>query len=173
MRIIAIMGPKDTFKTRVAELLISRLSSTGMRVAGVKHLHASRVDVPGKDTWRIAEAGACVVLAIGSGELAIIERRDASLEEALRAIEGSVDIAVVEGFKEEAGRMNAAVKILTARDPSDLEGLGGVKPPIAAITGPVAKKISSWKDIPVIDLDAEPDRLVSLVLNRLSDVARH
>lgn len=170
---MAIIGPKDTFKTRVAELLISRLSSMGFRVAGVKHLHASRIDRPGKDTWRMAEAGAHVVLAVGNGELAVIERRNVGLEEALKTVEGEVDVAVVEGFKEEAGCMDSAVKVLTAKDIADLEGVEGrVKPPVAAITGPVAKKTTSWRGMPVVDLDSESDRLVDLVVNHLSSLAR-
>lgn len=169
MKVVAIVGPKDSYKTRAAELLISRLSSMGLRVGGVKHLHSSRVDRPGKDTWRMAEAGASVVVAVGGGEVATIERREASLREVLEAIEGRVDVVVVEGFKREIGSMDEVVKVLTARKLEELEELmGSVRPPVAAITGPVAKGLGSWRGVPAIDLDKDAPALVDAVLSSLS-----
>ncbi|MEM4700027.1 MAG: molybdopterin-guanine dinucleotide biosynthesis protein B [Candidatus Nezhaarchaeales archaeon] len=169
MKVVSIIGAKDTYKTRVAELLISRLSSMELRVGGVKHLHSSRVDKPGKDTWRMAEAGASLVVAVGRGEVATIERRDLGLKEVLEALKGKVDVIVVEGFKREASSMDGVVKVLAAKSLEELEELlKDVKPPIAAITGPIAKGLSSWRGIPVIDLDKDPSPLIDAVLSSLS-----
>jgi molybdopterin-guanine dinucleotide biosynthesis protein MobB len=134
-------------------------------VAGVKHLHHASIDKAGKDTWRMAEAGARLVVAVGEGEVAVIKRMaGCKLREALKMIEGSVDVAVVEGFKGEAGLMESAVKVLTARSIKEVEELlGFVRPPIAAVTGPVAKQLRSWGAAPVVDLDENPLQLVGLV----------
>lgn len=169
MKVVSILGAKNTYKTRAAELLISKLSSMGLKVGGVKHLHSSRIDKPGKDTWRMAESGASLVVAVGEGEVATIERREVSLREVLRAMEGRVDVIVVEGFKREAGSMDGVVKVLAAKSPEELEGLlREVKPPIAAITGPVAKSLSSWREVPVVDLDKDASSLIEAVLSFLS-----
>ncbi|MCX8204969.1 MAG: molybdopterin-guanine dinucleotide biosynthesis protein B [Candidatus Nezhaarchaeota archaeon] len=173
VKVVAVLGPKDTYKTRAAELIISRLSSMGLRVGGVKHLHSSRVDRPGKDTWRMAEAGASIVIAVGEGEVAAIERRRPSLREVLGAIEGRVDVVVVEGFKREAGAMGSVVKVLTARSLEELEELlSSVEPPIAAITGPIAEGLRSWRGVPVVNLDEDPSLLLDSVLSSLSLRAR-
>jgi len=165
LRVAAILGPKDTYKTRVAELLISRLSSMGLRVAGVKHLHSSSIDRPGKDTWRMSEAGAAVVVAVGEAVVAVMKRRrGCGLREALKAVGREADVVVVEGFKREAGGMKGVVKVLTARTLEELEELWRlVKPPVAAVTGPVAKQLRSWRGVPVVDLDKEPSKLIELV----------
>jgi len=134
-------------------------------VAGVKHLHHASIDKAGKDTWRMAEAGARLVVAAGEGEVAMIKRvASFKLEEALKMIEGSADVVIVEGFKGEAGLMEGAVKVLTARSVKELEELlGFVRPPVAAVTGPVAKQLRSWRGAPVVDLDENPLELVGLV----------
>lgn len=101
----------DVGKTTLLTALIPALGTRGVRVSVIKHAHhAFDIDHPGKDSYRIREAGAVQTL-IGSRqrwalmtELARIapERHEADLAELLAHIDTRVaDLILVEGFKQE------------------------------------------------------------------------
>ncbi len=102
MKVIAVLGHKNSGKTRLASMLINQLSRKGYRVAGVKHVHHEgfSLDSKGKDSWVIQEAGANPVLIVSPNEVAVIWRNRSvgSLDE-LRRLAGDVDILVLEGFR--------------------------------------------------------------------------
>lgn len=57
--IICVVGRSKSGKTTLLEKLIPELKRRGYRVATIKH-HSHpgfEIDVPGKDTWRHAQAG--------------------------------------------------------------------------------------------------------------------
>ncbi|NLA10761.1 MAG: cyclic pyranopterin monophosphate synthase MoaC [Firmicutes bacterium] len=71
-----IAAQSGTGKTTVLEKLLPELTARGLQVAALKGtVHRYNLDVPGKDTWRFAEAGAAVTgmltpekyIFIGSG----------------------------------------------------------------------------------------------------------
>jgi molybdopterin-guanine dinucleotide biosynthesis protein MobB len=66
-RLITISGPANSGKTTLIENLIRHFTAEGLRVGVVKHdPHGHvRVDSPGKDSWRMREAGATVVQILG------------------------------------------------------------------------------------------------------------
>jgi molybdopterin-guanine dinucleotide biosynthesis protein B len=99
---------KTTLLTQLIPLLISR----GLRVSVIKHAHHSfDIDHPGKDSFRLREAGA-VQMMIGSRhrwalmtELQHVDpqEKEPGLEDLLQHVDGSLaDLIVVEGFKNEA-----------------------------------------------------------------------
>jgi molybdopterin-guanine dinucleotide biosynthesis adapter protein len=99
---------KTTLLTQLIPLLISR----GLRISVIKHAHHSfDIDHPGKDSFRLREAGA-VQMMIGSRyRWALMTERshidaqekEPGLEDLLQHIDGSLaDLIVVEGFKNEA-----------------------------------------------------------------------
>lgn len=70
--IISIIGISDSGKTTLLEKLLPRLKAEGVRVATLKHhAHVDRsLDVPGKDTWRHAMAGAAQVVVLSPETMA-------------------------------------------------------------------------------------------------------
>jgi len=96
---------KTTLLTRLLPLLVER----GLRVATVKHAHHGfDFDRPGKDSFRLREAGAAGMVIISSKRMGLIEEfgphhPEPRLANALRAIDPDrYDMILVEGFKHEA-----------------------------------------------------------------------
>lgn len=99
MIIFRVAAPKGVGKTNLLSELIRQLSAEGYEVAAVKHTPKGfSLDVKGKDTWRLAEAGARVVVALG--DEAFVRLRGLGLHELLGLLEQRVDIVFLEGFSE-------------------------------------------------------------------------
>ena len=57
-----IAAQSGTGKTTIIEKLLPELTAQGLQVAALKgEVHHYNLDIPGKDTWRFARAGATVV----------------------------------------------------------------------------------------------------------------
>jgi len=98
---LSVVGKSNTGKTTLLEKLIPELRQRGYRVAVIKHdVHGFDIDVPGKDSWRLAQAGADQVLIAAPDKLAIVRRlpEELSLEEILAQI-SDVDLILTEGYK--------------------------------------------------------------------------
>ncbi|HZK56176.1 MAG TPA: molybdopterin-guanine dinucleotide biosynthesis protein B, partial [Desulfosporosinus sp.] len=88
-------------KTTLMVKVIKELKAEGLKIATIKHdAHSFDMDKPGKDTWRMAEAGANIVAISSPKKLAIIEKVDdeKTLDEIIERISG-VDLILTEGFK--------------------------------------------------------------------------
>ena len=99
--VVSVVGKSDSGKTTLMERLIRGLADRGYRVGTVKHhVHDFDIDVPGKDSWRHAKAGAAVSLVSAPSKLGMTRVMDheASLEELL-ACAGDVDILLTEGYR--------------------------------------------------------------------------
>ncbi len=99
--VVSIVGKSDSGKTTVVEQLVRRLVDRGHRVATCKHhVHEVDIDVPGKDSWRHARAGAQVTMISAPTQFAVVSKveRERTLEEIVAAA-GDVDILITEGFK--------------------------------------------------------------------------
>lgn len=99
--VVSIVGKSDSGKTTLIERLIRVLVERGYRVGTVKHhVHDFDIDVPGKDSWRHARAGAAVTLVSSPSKLGMVRAMDheASLAE-LVELAGDVDILLTEGFR--------------------------------------------------------------------------
>ncbi len=121
--IVSIVGRSGSGKTTLIERLIPVLAARGARVATVKHhRHRSPVDVPGKDSWRHARAGARAVVVAGAAELAFFRPMEGppALEGIVREYLHDVDLVLTEGFKE-----GPAPKIEINRAAQDLDLLCG------------------------------------------------
>ncbi|MCC5796843.1 MAG: molybdenum cofactor guanylyltransferase [Methylophaga sp.] len=97
-----------TGKTSLLVKLIPELNARGLRLAVVKHAHHRfDIDVPGKDSYRMREAGASQVVVASRRLLALMhthaDRRDEPvLAECLsRLDQRHLDLVLVEGFKKE------------------------------------------------------------------------
>lgn len=99
--IVSVVGKSGAGKTTLLEKLIAELKRRGYRVATVKHdVHGFEIDRPGKDSWRLAQAGSDSVVIASPNRLALIKRldREMALSE-IAAFLTDVDIILTEGYK--------------------------------------------------------------------------
>jgi molybdopterin-guanine dinucleotide biosynthesis protein B len=103
--IIGFAAFSGTGKTTLLTQLIPIFNQQGMRVGLIKHSHHNfQIDRPGKDSFRLREAGASPVMLVSSHRRAIItefqEIKEPDLDEQLLAFDQSgLDLILVEGFK--------------------------------------------------------------------------
>jgi molybdopterin-guanine dinucleotide biosynthesis protein B len=99
MKIIAIMGTKDTGKTTLVTNLVEKLSQKGYKVGSVKFSHV-HFDLADRDTGKHRQAGARVVVGTGK-ETFILFDQPLDLEQVISTIEfnDELDFLVMEGFK--------------------------------------------------------------------------
>jgi molybdopterin-guanine dinucleotide biosynthesis protein B len=175
VKLLAVVGTKDSGKTTAAECVISGLTKKGMRVGSIKHIHDPdfTIDSEGTDTWRHTQAGSRIVSAVSRKEIAVIlnddpeQTLDSVLDFMTRA---ELDIIVVEGLHSSIGRRPEVFKIVTAHDAEDLrQRLRDTVPPILAISGVVAKTETRLLDVnaPIIDSKTDCSKLVELVEREL------
>ena len=99
--VISVVGKSNVGKTTLVEKLLKEIKARGYKVATVKHdVHGFDIDVPGKDTWRHAQAGSDVVVISSPQKLAMISRVDEelNLDQVCARISG-VDLIITEGYK--------------------------------------------------------------------------
>lgn len=99
--VISFVAKSGAGKTTLLEKVIKRLKEDGIRLAVIKHdAHQFDMDQPGKDTWRMVQAGADIVAIASPAKTAIIEKvdREKSLDEVIARI-SPVDLILTEGFK--------------------------------------------------------------------------
>jgi molybdopterin-guanine dinucleotide biosynthesis protein B len=100
--IVSVVGKSGAGKTTFLEQLVRELKRRGYRLAVVKHdTHGFEIDKPGKDTWRMAQAGTDVVVISSPEKMAMIKKtgRDLPLDEIARYIGDDVDLILSEGYK--------------------------------------------------------------------------
>lgn len=111
--VVSFVGNSGVGKTTFLEKLIPVLKSRGYRLACIKHdVHKFVIDYPGKDSWRLTEAGSDIVLLSSSAKLAMIEQvqEERSLDDLVRMVSDRVDLVLTEGY-----RGAAALKIEVSR----------------------------------------------------------
>jgi len=105
--ILGFAAPSGTGKTTLLTQLIPQLKEHNIRVGLIKHSHHNfQIDKPGKDSFRLREAGASPVMLVSSHRRAIITEfknpQEPCLDEQLSHFDQScLDLILVEGFKSE------------------------------------------------------------------------
>lgn len=104
MNVFGIAGHSGMGKTTLLERLIPLLTARGKVVSLVKHSHkAIEVDRPGKDSYRLREAGCREVLLLGEGRWALMHELRGADEPPLPYLLGRLqhcDLVLIEGFKQ-------------------------------------------------------------------------
>lgn len=135
--VVSVVGKSDSGKTTVVEGLVRALTSSGWRVATVKHhIHEVDIDQPGKDSWRHAHAGARVAMISSPSQFVVVRRVDEerSLEQLVEAA-ADCDILITEGFRRsgpvriEVARRARSDELIT--EPADLFALITDSPDLA------------------------------------------
>lgn len=99
MKIIAVVGTKDTGKTTLVTQIVQEMINRGLKVGTIKHMYHA-FDVKGRDTYKHKEAGAELVVAAGDDTFFMF-KESLELNNILEIIEKikKVDFIVIEGFK--------------------------------------------------------------------------
>lgn len=91
-------------KTTLLERLVPALTTRGLAVSLVKHSHkAIEIDRPGKDSYRLREAGCQEVLLLGDGRWALMHELRGAQEPPLPYLLSRLqhcDLVLIEGFKQ-------------------------------------------------------------------------
>ncbi len=97
--VYSVVAFSGTGKTTLLEKLIPELSKRGLRVAVIKHdAHEFEIDKPGKDSWRMTQAGAAVTVVASGTQAAIMENRFVPIDELIAKVQ-NVDVIITEGYK--------------------------------------------------------------------------
>ena len=103
--VVGFVGRSGVGKTTLLERLVVALGRRGLAVAVVKHAsHGFLADRPGKDSYRLYEAGAEAVALISREQVATFTRaagrcaNEVSLGVALEGLPQRLDVVLAEGF---------------------------------------------------------------------------
>ena len=101
MKIVSIVGKKNTGKTSLTVKVIEELTRRGYNVASVKHSHHSiEMDKENTDTWKHKQAGANLVVGVGLTTF-FNARQEMDLNRILFLIKhfSEYDFVIIEGYK--------------------------------------------------------------------------
>lgn len=106
--LVGFVAYSGTGKTTLLEKVIPELRAMNLRVGLIKHAHHDfDIDIPGKDSWRLRQAGATQVMVASRKRWALITEHDLTrdepnLQELLQQLDTTLlDLVLVEGFKHE------------------------------------------------------------------------
>jgi molybdopterin-guanine dinucleotide biosynthesis adapter protein len=164
--IVSVVGKGDSGKTTFLEKLIRELSSRGVRVATVKHhIHDYDIDVPGKDSYRHARAGAFATMVSSPEKFALIHDVEAEkpLDDiAAVAAKAGADLLITEGYKREGrnrieiSRVGRSNTLICA--PAEMTALVTDNPDLTAEVGAAG--------VPVFDLNDGVSGAADLIVER-------
>jgi molybdopterin-guanine dinucleotide biosynthesis protein B len=131
VKAIGFVGLSGSGKTTLIERLIPVLSQRGLLVSAIKHArHGFDIDRPGKDSFRLRDAGAAQVMVAAPERwplLTELRGRTRTLDELLTEL-APCDLVLVEGFRSEA-----SIPQIEVRAPSVAPGAKEVDANLIAI----------------------------------------
>ena len=152
MNVFGITGYSGAGKTTLLEALIPLFVARGLRVSLIKHTHHDfDIDKPGKDSWRLREAGCAEVMLLSNRRWALMHELRGAAEPSLDqqlALLAPCDLVLIEGYKDapypklEVYRLDNETPLLLATAPGN----------IVAVASDTAITLPSGIDIPVFDL---------------------
>ena len=153
---VAVVGFKDSGKTRAVEALVREFTLRGRRVGTLKHTAENiEFDTPGKDTARHREAGAVATAILHQDAAALFIDGQVPIGDAARAL-GDLDILIIEGFK----TLDTHARILVPREDTDIPKLSnGLEIAAVKIHGSM---FMGDTDLPVVNL-ADAEALADIV----------
>ncbi len=150
--IVSIVAKSGTGKTTLLEKLIGELKRRGYTVGAIKHdAHDFDIDHEGKDSWRLTQAGADVMVISSPKKLAMVKRNRERDERPVDEIIGEhcqgLDLVLTEGFKRSF--MPKIEVHRSARSPQLMCRGAEHDPTLFAVASD-----TSWElDVPVFDID--------------------
>ncbi|MBW1645056.1 MAG: molybdopterin-guanine dinucleotide biosynthesis protein B [Deltaproteobacteria bacterium] len=158
---IAFVGSSDSGKTTLITKLIAIYSRQGLQIGAIKHhRHEFDIDREGKDSWRLARAGAASTVITSPTQTALIRKtaRQLAPEEIIAAYGDDLDLVLVEGFKE--SRLPKIEVHRLARRPDLICRGSRNDPDLIAVASD-----RQWElDVPVFSLD-DSKKLAAFILD--------
>lgn len=165
---LGFVAPSGSGKTTLLRKLVPVLRERGLRVGYLKHAHHSfDLDVPGKDSFELREAGADQTLIASTERWALqVESHAKGSDPDLRTMLGrfdgdGLDLALVEGFKHAAFPKIEIHRTVTGQAP-----LYPDDPDIIAVA--TDRHLSGDQHPPALPLEA-PEAIADFILERLKD----
>jgi len=174
--VVAAVGTSGSGKTIAIEYLINRFSEEGYSVGAIKHIpHRDfSMDREGTNTWRYAQAGSKVVVAISPHEIDIIKKTERELKDLNQILalleKDRLQVVFIEGFHNLTAKRADIFKIVTAKNQEELRRtLEGAVPPVLAVTGLVCQDATeiSFGEVPFIKVPQEGEKLYQLIRAQL------
>jgi molybdopterin-guanine dinucleotide biosynthesis protein MobB len=102
--VVSIVAKSGTGKTTLLEKLIVEMKQRGFRVGAIKHdAHSFNIDHEGKDSWRLTQAGADIMLITSPEKITMVKQhakeQEPTLAETVATYCKDIDIVLTEGFK--------------------------------------------------------------------------
>jgi len=157
IKINIVSAQSGTGKTTVLEKLLPELTGRGLKVAALKgEIHHYNLDLPGKDTWRFAQAGAITSGMTTPDKYILIgsDRERGGMSAALNMLQ-DLDLVLIEGDKKSGNPKIEVVRREINKHAYLPEHLIAVVTDVANLEAPV----------PVFGLDEAKD-LASFIYDR-------
>jgi molybdopterin-guanine dinucleotide biosynthesis adapter protein len=176
--LVAAVGVSGSGKTVTIEYLTGKLSVEGYCVGNIKHIHHKgfTIDKEGTNTWRYAQAGSKVIVAVSPEEVDVIKKTEtelADLDQILALLKDEeLDVIFIEGFHGVIGKREDVLKIITAKDEAAIdETLKGTVGPVIAISGVATNTLTQteYRKIPIVRLPQDGEKLLSLIKKYLQN----
>ena len=150
IKAVSFVAKSGTGKTTMLEKVIAELKQRGYRVGVIKHdAHRFEIDYPGKDSWRLTQAGADTMLVSSPEKLALIKKHPEPppVDEMIATYFADVDVILTEGFKKsglpkiEVHRLERSATLICRGDTHD--------PTLVAVASDSPLEL----DVPVLDIN--------------------
>jgi molybdopterin-guanine dinucleotide biosynthesis protein B/molybdopterin-guanine dinucleotide biosynthesis protein len=150
IKAVSFVAKSGTGKTTMLEKVIAELKQRGYRVGVIKHdAHRFEIDYPGKDSWRLTQAGADTMLVSSPEKLALIRKHPEppSVDELIATYFDDVDVILTEGFKKsglpkiEVHRLERSATLICRGEEHD--------PTLVAVVSDSPLEL----DVPVLDIN--------------------
>lgn len=170
--LLALVARSGTGKTTLLERLIPLLRDRGLRVAVLKHSHHDfDIDQPGKDSYRLRQAGARQVMVASRRRWALMtEVQGDAPEPDLTGLlptfdHRHLDLILLEGFKHEA-----VPKIELRRSSLDGPALYPSDPWVMAVATDTPEQ--STDPLPALDI-SDPESIAGFIVEHVLPAARN
>lgn len=160
---LSFVAKSGTGKTTLLEKVIAELKQRGYRVGVIKHdAHRFEIDHPGKDSWRLTQAGADTMLVSSPEKLALIKKQadPPPVDELIATYFADVDVILTEGFKKsalpkiEVHRSSRSATLICRGDEND--------PTLVAVASDSPLEL----DVPVLDIN-NPGQVADFVEKKI------
>ncbi len=154
VKVFGITGSSGSGKTTLLDQLIPCFVAAGLRVAGVKHTHHGfDPDTPGKDSWRMREAGCANVVLVGARHLTLMRHYPEAvpspeLDDALAVLPSDTELVLVEGYKRSDFPKLEVYRPALGRTP-----LWDEVPGVVAVASDDPAAVAAMTALPVLDLN--------------------
>lgn len=111
MQIISFVAPSGTGKTTLLTKIIPLLQQEDIKVGVIKHTHHKvDLDKPGKDSYKMRQAGANPIVLVSEQRLALLLEQPHNFQQSIELLKPfNLDLVLVEGFKFEQSILKIAI----------------------------------------------------------------